>query len=187
MDTLKIYFKKKGFYFNPVISKSYRWLMWYTLIKSNTCHSCNKLCNKILDFTTEGFKKPPLHPHCDCYTVILNTIQAGTATIKGMLGADAWLKNYKELPSYYINKKEAKNRGWNSFLGNLHSVAPGAIIGGDVYKNKKGVLPTASCRVWYEADINYTNGYRNGHRLLYSNDGLLFVTYDHYNTFYEIR
>ena len=66
-------------------------------------------------------------------------------------------------------------------------IQPGAIIGGDVYKNKKEILPFAPGRVWYEADINYTGGYRGSQRLLYSNDGLIFVTYDHYNTFYEIR
>ena len=42
-------------------------------------------------------------------------------------------------------------------------------------------------RIWYEVDINYTGGYRNGQRLIYSNDGLIFVTYDHYNKFYEIK
>ena len=41
-------------------------------------------------------------------------------------------------------------------------------------------------RIWFEADFDYTGGYRNSFRLLYSNDGLIFVTYDHYATFYEI-
>ena len=40
--------------------------------------------------------------------------------------------------------------------------------------------------IWYEADINYSDGYRALHRILYSNDGLIFVTYDHYKTFVEI-
>jgi len=40
--------------------------------------------------------------------------------------------------------------------------------------------------VWYEADINYTGGARNRERVVYSNDGLVFVTYDHYHTFYEV-
>ena len=44
----------------------------------------------------------------------------------------------------------------------------------------------AAGRVWYEADLNYYEGRRNGHRLLFSNDGLFFVTYDHYKTFYEL-
>ena len=41
-------------------------------------------------------------------------------------------------------------------------------------------------RIWYEADINYTNGYRNRQRVVFSNDGLIFVTYDHYDTFMEV-
>jgi hypothetical protein len=41
-------------------------------------------------------------------------------------------------------------------------------------------------RIWYEADINYDDGYRNHQRILYSNDGLIFVSYDHYQTYYEI-
>lgn len=44
----------------------------------------------------------------------------------------------------------------------------------------------AAGRIWYEADLNYYEGRRNGHRLLFSNDGLFFVTYDHYKTFYEL-
>lgn len=54
------------------------------------------------------------------------------------------------------------------------------------YQNMNGRLPDISGRIWYEADINYYEGKRNKHRLLWSNDGLIFVTYDHYETFYEI-
>ena len=71
-------------------------------------------------------------------------------------------------------------------LGNLADILPGRMIGGDKYKNRDGRLPDAPGRVWYEADFDYTGGYRNDCRLLYSNDGLIFVTYDHYLTFYEI-
>ena len=52
--------------------------------------------------------------------------------------------------------------------------------------NSDGHLPQKPGRIWYEADINYTPGRRNLHRILWSNDGLIFVTYDHYETFYEI-
>lgn len=55
-----------------------------------------------------------------------------------------------------------------------------------VYENSDGHLPDAPGRIWYEADINYYDGRRNRHRVLWSNDGLIFVTYDHYSTFYEI-
>ena len=60
------------------------------------------------------------------------------------------------------------------------------VIGGDIYKNKNGKLPSASGRIWYEVDINYTGDMRNGSRVIYSNDGLVFVTYDHYFTFNQI-
>lgn len=55
-----------------------------------------------------------------------------------------------------------------------------------IYRNFDGHLPQAPGRIWYEADINYKTGKRNNQRVLWSNDGLIFVTYDHYETFYEI-
>ena len=70
---------------------------------------------------------------------------------------------------------------------NLHKVTDKGVIGGDIYKNKDGKLPSSNGRIWYEADINYTGGMRNSSRIIYSNDGLVFVTYDHYFTFNEIR
>ena len=100
---------------------------------------------------------------------------------------DVYLSINGALPNNYITKKQAQKLGWINFLGNLGVVAPGKIIGGDIYYNRNGHLPESPGRIWYEADINYTGGYRNGHRLLYSNDGLLFVTYDHYRTFYEVK
>lgn len=63
---------------------------------------------------------------------------------------------------------------------------PGKMIGGDVYQNREEKLPIESGRIWYEANINYKDGFRNRERILYSNDGLIFVSYDHYQTFYEV-
>ena len=60
------------------------------------------------------------------------------------------------------------------------------MIGGDRYYNDDLKLPNVIGRIWYEADINYNKGKRNKQRILYSNDGLIFATYDHYQTFYEI-
>jgi len=58
---------------------------------------------------------------------------------------------------------------------------------GKVYVNSDKKLPYAPGRTWTEIDINYYEGVRNAHRILRSNDDLLFVTYDHYSTFYEIQ
>lgn len=84
------------------------------------------------------------------------------------------------------NKKRSKKYGWDAYKGNLEQVSPGSVIGGDRFFNDDGKLPSEPGRIWYEADINYEGGFRGKDRLIYSNDGLLFVTYDHYQTFYEI-
>ena len=140
----------------------------------------------IFDKEDYSFEEPPLHERCKCRVEGLVAIRSGTATIEGGLGADHWVAAFAELPKYYITKKEAKDKGWKAYKGNLKSVLPGKSIGGDIYFNRDRKLPVASGRLWREADINYTGGFRNGHRILYSNDGLIFVTYDHYQTFYEI-
>ncbi|WP_314110249.1 ribonuclease domain-containing protein [Bacillus pseudomycoides] len=46
-------------------------------------------------------------------------------------------------------------------------------IGGNIYRNDDGALPSVTGRTWYEADINYLSGYRGNDRILYSSDGLI--------------
>ena len=107
------------------------------------------------------------------------------ATKNGANGADWYLKYYGRLPDYYISKEDLDTLGWSD--GDRPSqFAPRKMLTKGIYKNKNGTLPDAPGRIWYEADINYTPGRRNDHRVIWSNDGLIFVTYDHYITFYEI-
>lgn len=96
-----------------------------------------------------------------------------------------YLKEHGELPDYYITKSEAKNEGWIPSKGNLCEVAPGKAIGGDIWTNRQKSLPVKSGRKYYEADLNYNCGNRNADRVVFSNDGLIFVTYDHYKSFEE--
>lgn len=91
------------------------------------------------------------------------------------------------MPDYYITKAKAKQLEWVAIKGNLSKVLPNKMIFGGEYFNDDDKLPSANGRKWYEADINYTGGYRNNDRILFSNDGLFFVTYDHYETFVEIQ
>jgi len=60
------------------------------------------------------------------------------------------------------------------------------MIFSEIYMNDDKHLPDCKNRIWYEADINYQSDYRNTQRVVWSNDGLIFVTYDHYKTFFEI-
>ncbi|WP_257139102.1 ribonuclease domain-containing protein, partial [Bacillus pseudomycoides] len=98
-----------------------------------------------------------------------------------------YIKEHKKLPDNYITKDQAEALGWNNRAGNLHQVAPGKSIGGDIFENRKNQLPNTSGRTWYEADINYLSGYRGNDRIVYSNDGLIYKTSDHYKTFTQIK
>lgn len=98
----------------------------------------------------------------------------------------AYIREHGQLPNNFITKNEAKKLGWVAAEGNLHEVAPGMSIGGDRFGNREGLLPNKDGRIWYEADINYEGGRRNADRIVYSNDGLIYMTTDHYKTFTEI-
>ena len=97
-----------------------------------------------------------------------------------------YLYLYGELPDNYITKKEAKALGWDSSKGNLWDVAPGMSIGGDYFGNYEGLLPEEEDRDYYECDIDYEGGYRNAKRIIFSDDGLIFYTEDHYESFDQL-
>ena len=165
---------------------SLSWANWMSTLL-NSCKYCIEQHGKIVNISILENKTEVLaHPNCQCIYVPMRTKLVGTATNIGYNGADAQLFYNNRLPSYYISKNQARKLGWQDWKGNFGDVLPGKMIGGDIYRNKEGKLPSALGRVWYEADINYEKGYRNRERILYSNDGLIFVTYDHYQTFYEM-
>lgn len=93
---------------------------------------------------------------------------------------------FGHLPSNYITKKEAEALGWDSRAGNLWEVAPGKSIGGSRFGNYEGNLPDKNGRKYYECDIDFEGGYRGAKRIIYSNDGLIFYTEDHYKTFEQL-
>lgn len=91
------------------------------------------------------------------------------------------------LPDLYLTKSEARRQGWNPGKGNLCEVLPGRAIGGDRFSNREKRLPMQAGRQWYEADVNYDCGHRDADRLLYSSDGLIFLTRDHYRSFQQVH
>lgn len=98
-----------------------------------------------------------------------------------------YLAAYEELPDNFLTKNQAEKKGWDNRKGNLHKVAPGCSIGGNRFGNYEGLLPDKKNRSWTECDINYEGGYRGGERICFSNDGLIYYTGDHYESFTRIE
>ena len=93
-----------------------------------------------------------------------------------------YLYTYGKLPENFITKDEARTLGWEG--GSVEAYAPGHAIGGDAFGNREGLLPKAAGRIYYECDID-TNGQnsRGARRIVFSNDGLIYYTDDHYESF----
>lgn len=93
-----------------------------------------------------------------------------------------YLYLYGHLPENFITKDEAETLGWTG--GSVEKYAPGYAIGGDRFGNREGLLPKAEGRQYYECDID-TNGQdsRGAKRIVYSNDGYIYYTDDHYESF----
>lgn len=177
--------KEKLDTYDPPTQESVLWEHWQAYLDERTCKTCRDNCNKIYRKGIPSRNRPPVHPNCRCWMTPLCAVQAGEATKDGTSGADWWIKYFGVLPEYYITEAELLSLGWRRGEPPV-KYAPGKMVTMGIYHNRNGHLPEADGRIWYEADINYYSGKRNRHRLLWSNDGLIFVTYDHYKTFMEI-
>ena len=165
-------------------SKNYK--NWIAILDLKTCLSCRRMHGQVYVMDEVVLVQPPLHRKYRCEIEVMEARLAGACTSLGKKGADWSLMHNGKLPPYYITEADAKGLGYISYLGNLATVAPGQMITKGIYSNRNGHLPDAPNRIWYEADINYVSGYRGADRVLFSNDGLIFVTYDHYKTFVEV-
>ncbi len=93
-----------------------------------------------------------------------------------------YIHTYGRLPDNFITKKEAQNMGWPG--GSLEPYAPGMCIGGSRFGNYEGLLPDAKGRTWTECDIDTLGARSRGaKRIVFSNDGLIYYTGDHYESF----
>ena len=111
-------------------------------------------------------------------------VESGHYTSKDEVAA--YIHEFGHLPGNYISKSKARKAGWVPSKGNLAEVCPGMSIGGSEFYNDDGQLPDARGRTWKECDINYTKGHRGAERIVFSNDGLVFYTPDHYKTFEQL-
>lgn len=92
-----------------------------------------------------------------------------------------YIHTYDKLPKNFITKKEANKLGWQG--GKLEPYAPGKSIGGDRFGNYEGALPEKKGRSYKECDIDTKGQKRGTKRIVFSNDGLIYYTDDHYETF----
>ncbi len=92
------------------------------------------------------------------------------------------IEEHGSLPDYYITKQQARDLGWSG--GSLKNYAPGKLIGGDRFGNYEGLLPEKNGRRYTECDINtWGKSSRGAERIVFSNDGLVYYTPDHYESF----
>ena len=93
-----------------------------------------------------------------------------------------YIHTYGRLPGNFISKKEAQALGWNG--GSLEPYAPGKCIGGSRFGNYEGLLPEKEGRTYTECDIDTLGAESRGaKRIVFSNDGLIYYTGDHYESF----
>jgi len=111
-----------------------------------------------------------------------NVVKDGTYTSKDEVAA--YIYKFGGLPRNFITKKDALALGWDAKSGNLWQVTDKKSIGGDRFSNREKRLPEASGRKWFECDIGYRGGRRGAERIVFSSDGLIYYTPDHYENFY---
>lgn len=93
-----------------------------------------------------------------------------------------YIHTYNKLPENFITKKEAEALGWPG--GELEKYAPGKCIGGSYFGNYEKLLPEKKGREYHECDIDTLGAKSRGaKRIVYSNDGLIYYTEDHYESF----
>ena len=123
--------------------------------------------------------KPTPAPSADAQTVR----EDGTYTGKDDVAL--YIHTFGHLPSNFIKKKDAEAAGWSG--GSLERVLPGMCIGGDYFGNYEGQLPKAKGRRWTECDIDTLGAKSRGSkRIVFSNDGLIYYSPDHYESFEKL-
>ena len=56
-----------------------------------------------------------------------------------------------------------------------------------MFGNREKLLPVKKGRTWYECDIDFDGAFRNGKRIVFSSDGLIYYSDDHYASFTEMK
>ena len=90
---------------------------------------------------------------------------------------------YGHLPGNFVTKREAQDKGWTGGSVERYT-GEGTAIGGSRFGNYEGLLPEKEGRTYTECDIDTVGaGSRGAKRIVFSNDGLIYYTGDHYESF----
>jgi len=111
---------------------------------------------------------------------------AGVTDVEGFIETVETLRGSGHLPARYVSKRRARELGWRPGA-DLCRLTAGDALGGDRFNDRGHALPRAAGRRWREADLDERCAVGRGtHRLLWSSDGLIYVTTDHYRTFVAV-
>ena len=147
------------------------------ILTSTMIAGCRDVSNQVAEYLEEN----SVSPAQKIEEIKPQITQDGTYTSK--LEVAAYIKKYGCLPSNFITKQQARDLGWVNTEGNLNQVAPGKSIGGDEMQYKETKIAQVDGRIYYECDINYSEGFRGAERLVYSNDGVIYYSPNHFKTF----
>jgi hypothetical protein len=159
---------------------------------SNAVHQCSKLPREqwdaYLDWLFDFEYRLMGIPAPDAVVYLQVDPEVSQKLMTGRYQGDESKKDIHESNRGYLDKSRqaaeycARKLGWQS--GSLERYAPGCCIGGDVFGNREGLLPKKDGRIYYECDIDTMGGgSRGAKRIVYSNDGLVYYTSDHYGSF----
>jgi len=114
--------------------------------------------------------------------------ETGKYTAKDSVAAYIYL--FHKLPSNYVNKATGQtlyeNKTGNEFSKwNFNPwTSLGVMIGGDIYNNNEGLLPSGNS--YRECDVDYHDSSRGTKRLIYTLNGLVYYTANHYESFAKV-
>lgn len=151
---------------------------WVTILLAIVCLLIGSACGQLPE--DSGAQSPAMSGEESRDALGVTLEEDGTYTSKEDVAL--YLHLYGHLPDNFITKKEAEQLGWTG--GSLEPYAPGMCIGGSRFGNYEGALPDAKGRVYTECDIDTLGAEKRGaKRIVFSNDGLIYYTEDHYETF----
>ena len=146
----------------------------------------------VLFFFNNGSVKDVVEPENLLWATETSTTMETTPADEAVIDPDGvyttkedvalYIHTYGQLPSNFMTKDEAEALGWEG--GGLDDYAEGMCIGGDYFGNYEGLLPEAEGREYTECDIDTLHADSRGpKRIVFSNDGLIYYTGDHYESF----